>query len=415
MKTFLTLAILTFALLSQAQGATFQAKRGIALDIWETWPDQNQWSDEKVIFPFPEWRKTIGKPELQRLKDSGLDFVRMPIDPAPFLADETEPFRARLFAEITKSIDIAQSVGLKVIVDTHFIPKGPARTIGTDEVLADTKLFERYLDFLRTLAVQIKDRDPSQVALEVFNEPTIDCAGTNTNKWPDMLKQSFAAARASATKLTLILSGSCWGGAEGLVKLKASDYPDDNLIWSFHSYDPFIITHQGASWTGDVSPLVYGLPFPLHTAPKEELSAVMQAIRQRIRDKAATLRINGITTFFEEEVTKIDTAEKLNRVMDKPFDDVAAWAKENNIDPSAIILGEFGIIRQEYDNPVIINGKTRAAFYQSQIERAEKHGFAWSMWSYGGPFGIVDEFESRKAEPDVLEMIKTLPKTNKQP
>ena len=410
MKRLFSAALLLLAIMTSTQAATFQAKRGIAMDIWVTWPNQDQWSDPKVVLPFPEWRKTVGAAELQKLKDAGLDFIRIPIDPAVFLAEESTALRDQLFNEVNTSIDLAQSIGLKVIVDAHFIPKGPARTIGTDEVLADPALFEAYLAFIRTLAGTIKDRDPSQVALEIFNEPTNDCDEAGTNNWPQMLKQSFAAARASAINLTLILSGSCWGGAEGLVRLKASDYSDDNLMWSFHSYDPFIITHQGASWTGDVSPLVYGLPFPIHSAPKEQLAATMDTIRQRIRDQATVLRVNGITAFFEEEVAKIDTEDKLNAVMDKPFDAVSKWAAENNVDPSSIILGEFGIIRQEYQNPVITDPKARAAYYKSQIERAEKHGFSWSMWGYGGAFGIVEEFEGKPAEADVLDMIKALPK-----
>ncbi|MGL4489203.1 MAG: glycoside hydrolase family 5 protein [Rhizobiaceae bacterium] len=409
MKLFTALLVLSFALTGSSSAATFKAKRGIALDIWVTWPNQDQWSDEKIILPFPEWRKTVGKAQLQKLKASGLDFVRIPVDPAVFLVDETASLRDRLFDEVNATIDLAQSAGLKVIIDAHFIPKGPARTIGTDEVLADPKLFEKYLDFLRTLGSTIKDRDPTQVALELFNEPTNDCEDSGTNNWPAMLKQSFAAARASATNLTLILSGSCWGSAEGLVKLKPTDYPDDNLMWSFHSYDPFIITHQGASWTGNVSPLVYGLPFPIHATPKAELDATMDTIRKRIRKEAAFTRVAGITSFFEEEVAKIDTEEELNTVMDKPFDAVAAWAKDHAVDPSNIILGEFGIIRQEYNNPVVIDAKVRAAFYKSQIERAEKRGFSWSMWGYGGAFGIAEEFEGRRAEPDVLDMIKSLP------
>jgi endoglucanase len=409
MKLLTALALAAFVSVTTAQAATFQAKRGIALDIWVTWPNQDQWSDEKVILPFPEWRKSVDTAELQKLKDSGLDFVRIPIDPAVFLADETKAFRDQLYTEINTSIDLAQSVGLKVIVDAHFIPKGPARTIGTDEVLADPELFKAYLDFIRKLASTIKDRDPTQVALELFNEPTNDCEDAGTNNWPQMLKQSFAAARASAINLTLILSGSCWGSAESLVKLKPSDYPDDNLMWSFHSYDPFIITHQGATWTGDVSPLVYGLPFPIHSAPKEELAATMDTIRQRIKDNATFLRVSGITAFFEEEVAKIDTEEKLNAVMDKPFEAVTKWAAENNVNPSNIILGEFGIIRQEYGNTVITDPKARAAFYKSQIDRAENHGFSWSMWGYGGAFGIAKAFEGKPAEPDVLDMIKALP------
>ncbi len=84
------------------------------------------------------------------------------------------------------------------------------------------------------------------------------------------MKQAFAAARASATRLTLVLSGACWGGAEGLAKIDPKDIADDNIIWSFHSYDPFILTHQGATWAGDFAAHVYGLPFPLHDLSEDE-------------------------------------------------------------------------------------------------------------------------------------------------
>jgi hypothetical protein len=44
------------------------------------------------------------------------------------------------------------------------------------------------------------------------------------------------------------------------------------------------------------------------------------------------------------------------------------------------------------------------------IARAEAHGFSWSLWGYGGAFGVVDAFEGRKAEPDVLDMVRKLAK-----
>jgi endoglucanase len=409
MKFLTTLFLAMMAITLPVQAATFSAKRGIALDIWVTWPSEDQWGDATKILPFPEWKKSVGPNELKILKDTGFDFVRMPIDPAVFLSAQTEDLRRQLHDEVLSAVDLAQDAGLKVIVDIHAVPKGPARSLGTTEILEDSDLFTAYLDFLRQLAGNLKDRDPSQVALELFNEPTIDCEDAGTNNWPQMLKQSFAAARSSATKLSLILSGACWGSAEQLAKLNPNDFPDDNLIWSFHSYEPFIITHQGASWTGDFSPLVYGLPFPLHEATETDLSNALDAVRTRISNEAATLRVNGLLSYFDELVATIDTKEELESVMDKPFQTVADWAKTNNIDPANIILGEFGIIRQEYDKPNIIAGPVRAAFYKSQIERAERFGFRWSLWGYGGAFGIVDEFEDRKAEPDVLKMIQALP------
>jgi hypothetical protein len=43
------------------------------------------------------------------------------------------------------------------------------------------------------------------------------------------------------------------------------------------------------------------------------------------------------------------------------------------------------------------------------IGLAERDGFTWSLWSYGGAFGVVEEFDNRAAEPDVMEMVRGLP------
>jgi endoglucanase len=45
-------------------------------------------------------------------------------------------------------------------------------------------------------------------------------------------------------------------------RIDPREFPDDNLIWTFHSYEPFLLTHQGATWAGDFIPYVTGLPYP---------------------------------------------------------------------------------------------------------------------------------------------------------
>ncbi|MDG4883619.1 hypothetical protein [Mesorhizobium sp. WSM4884] len=42
------------------------------------------------------------------------------------------------------------------------------------------------------------------------------------------------------------------------------------------------------------------------------------------------------------------------------------------------------------------------------IARAEAHGFSWSVWGYGGAFGIVDAFDGDKAEPNVMDAVRSL-------
>jgi hypothetical protein len=401
---YLFIAILFSA--SAASAATFQAKRGISLDIWVTWPDESKWGDESVMLPFPEWRKTVGEKELDDLKAAGFDFVRMPVDPSPFLSVKSAPLREKLFEEVAASVDLIAKSGLKVIVDLHALPAGGNRTIGTKEILTDSVLFEAHAALVKRMAALLMDHIPEGVALELMNEPTIDCADDGTNDWPEKLKTLHAAARGASSRLTLILSGACWGGSQGLAKLNPKDFNDDNVIWSFHSYDPFILTHQGATWTGDFMPYVYGLPFPPNEAPKPGLELTLNDIRARIKSDAPLARRSGHLAYLDEEIAKIATKEGLARGMDKPFAIVKDWAKTNNVDPADIILGEFGMIRQEYGNPVIVPGKYRAAYVKAMAERAEKAGFMWSVWSYGGAFGVVDGFDGEKADGDVTEMVR---------
>jgi endoglucanase len=184
--------------------------------------------------------------------------------------------------------------------------------------------------------------------------------------------------------------------------------PDRNIVWSFHSYAPFLLTHQGATWAGDFIPHVTGLPYPPHSVPRSELDAAVERIRETIRRDAPWSRRAGLLSYLDEQVATVDTAEELEKAMAEPFDIAAAWAKKHDVPASEIILGEFGMIRQEYGTDKIMPAAHRAAYYRDMIGLAEKRGFAWSMWDYGGAFGVVEEFDSRKAEPDVMDMVRGL-------
>ena len=121
------------------------------------------------------------------------------------------------------------------------------------------------------------------------------------------------------------------------------------------------------------------------------------------------MRRSGMLSYLDEQIATLDSPEKLAAILDKPFDTAAAWAARYGIAPGNILLGEFGMIRQEYENPSVVAGPYRAAYIADMIKRAEKHGFAWAIWGYGGAFGIVEEFAGRRAEPDVLDMVRRLP------
>ncbi|WP_442581153.1 glycoside hydrolase family 5 protein [Mesorhizobium sp. ASY16-5R] len=408
-KACMLAVILAASLVFPAAAASFSAKRGINLDIWTTWPPEARWGEPSVILPFPEWRKFLKPADLEALKADGFDFVRMPVDPVPFLSDRSASLTDDLLLSVRDSARLVNAAGLKVVVDMHIVPAGGNRSLGTGEVLTDDAMFDRYVELLRRMARTLATEDPSMVALELMNEPTLGCEGAEAKAWAEKLHRLFAAARASATRLTLILTGSCWSSAEGLAALDPKAFPDDNLMWGFHAYDPFILTHQGATWTGDFINYVAGIPYPPDSVPRETLDATIAKVKAKIDAEAPWAKRSGMKSYLDELMGEIDTKEKLAAFLDRPFATVAAWAKKNSVAPQDILFGEFGMIRQEYNKSYIAPPDQRAAYYRDMIAHAEDHGYAWSIWSYGGAFGVVESFEGRKAEPEVLDMVRELP------
>ena len=406
-KACVAALFLALPVVAQADAAEFSARRGLNLDQWVTWPQEPSWGEPDVLDPYPEWRKFVSADDLAALKDAGFDFLRMPVDPAPFLSPRTEAFRERLFDDVLESARMINRAGLKVVVDMHLIhSEGPA--VGMQKVLGEDLAFETYLDVVRRMARTLSREPADKVAFELMNEPGTECDADGAAAWRERQRRLHAAARASATRLTLVLTGGCMSSADGLAQVDPSDYPDENVIWTFHSYDPFLLTHQGATWAGDFIRYVTGLPFPVDSVTRTELEAATERVRERIRAEAPASRRDDMISYLDEQISLIDTPEKLDAAMDEPFGTVGAWAARNGIAAERILLGEFGMIRQEYGQDFRVPPAARAAYYDEMIARAEKAGFAWSMWSYGGAFGVVDEFEGRKAEPDVMEMVRGL-------
>ncbi len=385
-----------------ASATAFTMQHGLNLDIWTTWPGPQRWDDEAITTNFPEWRRSTRMGNLEEIRKAGFDFVRMPVDPAIFLEDASEKRVTGLIIQTLKSVDLLHRAGLKVIVDFHSIPS-ESRKVGTTQILEDETLFARYLKMVERIGRAVSMTDPSTTAFEPFNEPVTDCDPGLTPKWPALLSELHAAARKSAPVHTLILSGGCWSSAYGLTKINPSAIADDNVIWTFHSYEPYVLTHQGANWTGDSMSYVEGLPYPPDALGEEVFRKRVATIRQNIETKAPQDQREKLLANFDEMAAGAFTYDMVRAKLNEPFDAAEAWGKTYTIPPERIFLGEFGMIRQEHSKEFRVPPAWRAAYLKDMTNAAQKRGFPWAVWSWGGAFGITLDDEERALDPVILK------------
>ncbi|MFC4293238.1 glycoside hydrolase family 5 protein [Sphingorhabdus arenilitoris] len=177
--------------------------------------------------------------DLYEIAAIGFDTVRFPIRWSAY-ADTKPPYTIDpdMFKRADEVVDWATKYKLNIIVDMHHY----------DELFEDPEGHkERFIALWQQVAEHYKDR-PDSVLFEIINEPHKKL--TNDVVEP-MLTTILADIRKSNPTRKVIMGGDFWSG---ISSLETFDPPKDpNVIATFHFYEPFNFTHQGASWV-DPSP-----------------------------------------------------------------------------------------------------------------------------------------------------------------
>jgi endoglucanase len=361
---------------------TFTMQRGLNVDFWMDW-------GADVEHPtVPDWSGRIPKDVLKTLHDNGFDTLRIPLNPAPLLAMGKGDMQGQALDQIGTAVTILQDAGFKVIVDLHAFPRA-AQPLGIDAIVQDPAVMAKHLALTTALATRLRDFDPARTAIEVLNEPTSRCDGVvdaTYPAWQDQVLALHHAARNAAPALPIVLSGACWGGIEGLEAINPSLIADDNVIWSFHSYDPFIFTHQTANWTDGTARYFADIPYPPTLIDDLHATELVAQAAIRAHDDPAgpgpdPYNFAWDMVAYRDDIMPADDAPRR----------AAAWADAHGIARSRIIMGEFGAKTTDNDGkPFDRDSHTR--FLTDKRLAAEAQGFGWAIWPFAGmqPFMNMD-------------------------
>jgi len=143
----------------------------------------------------------------------------------------------------------------------------------------------RFVAMWEQIAVQFKNRS-DRLLFEFYNEPH---GSLTADSWNQLLATTLKQVRLSNPDRIVILGGINYNDAFSLGTLTMPS-GDLNLMATFHSYEPFEFTHQGANW---VNP-------PLPTGVTCCSTAQIESISLKIRHAALWSSANGFPVLLGE-------------------------------------------------------------------------------------------------------------------
>jgi endoglucanase len=385
------------ALPAAAVSPEVEFRHGIGMSHVMAWAAIEPRSAGQFVYPpFANVSDAQFSTELRTLRRSGFDFVRLAVDPGPFLQFGGSR-RDELDRVLSDRVNLILASGLSVAIDFHPSDMQPEYTAQALTAGPQTAVFQSYLQLLRRTAALLGRFQSNRVALELMNEPPV-----SPGLWQPMLEAAYAAARSGSTVLPLILEGGNEASAPALMKMRTTTFADDAaVLYSFHYYEPYQFTHQGASW----NPARYlaDVPYPAVARPLDDsLTATAAAIAAT--DLSAPMK----SLAYQDAQARLEDYRASafdDATIKANFDQIAHWAQSRGILPSRIMLGEFGA-RKTALQFAGARARERAEWFHDVRQAAEANGFGWAVWAYrGGGFAVARSNTDSELEPDIADAL----------
>jgi hypothetical protein len=236
-----------------------------------------------------------------------------------------------------------------------------------DMFTGDNKV-EDFVRLWHDLAASFAGTDPDRVYFEIMNEPE----QSDIYRWVGIETRVVQAIRGPAPNHTVIAAGAHYSGLEDL--LRTEPVADSNVIYNFHFYEPFLFTHQGATWTTSEVLDLKDVPYPSDQAAIEPLLAGQS-------NDYVKLHLYNYGTERWDEAT-----------ITRRIAFAAEWGREHHV---PVLCNEFGAFK------TVVAPAARARYLHDVRAAMEANHIPWATWDYRGDFGVVDRSDS-KIQPDDL-------------
>jgi len=314
----------------------------------------------------------ITEEDVKYIASLGMDHIRLGFDQIVF---EEKPYvyREEIFGHIDNFIGWCKKHGLNIVLNMHKAVGNYCDIKEEVELLDDEELQNRFIALW--LAFEERYADDNSIAFELLNE----VRNVDPEKWNRLADKTVTLIREKNKERKLIIGSTCWNSAYTLKHLKI--YDDENIIYTFHTYEPFEFTHQRGVLQAATLYYNRAMPYPCDI--------------ERYRDYQKVVH-NKLTAF--ENYEKMDIEFMRDGL--KPATD---FVKEH---PDKILwCGEFGTIRHA-------NIKWRENWMRDVITILKENDIPYCVWNYlstpndGNRFSLVDDDNRKILSEEMAKIIR---------
>ncbi len=338
-------------------------KKGVNLGGWLSQCGEDNYTEE-------HYNSFIKEEDIKTIASWGLDHVRMPVD-YNVLESEDGVFDEKGFKHVDDCISWCKKYNLKIVFDLH---KTRGYVFDDEEYVGffdDKALQDQFVALWEEIIRRYKD-EHEMMSFELLNEVTEE---RFAKKWNEIADRTIKAIRKISTDVKIILGGIYNSSIYGLTLL---DPPaDENVVYTFHCYNPLIFTHQNAPWVKAI-PHGYQLHYPI-----------------KVKDIAAESH-KYFGADFDNEFTGLDPESMMSEeFFYKLFEPALKKAREYDV---ALYCGEYGVIDQATPEETV-------AWYKDINTALVKHDISRAAWSYKRmDFGLSDD-RLKGVLPQILKLL----------
>ncbi|NLB63597.1 MAG: cellulase family glycosylhydrolase [Fibrobacter sp.] len=302
--------------------------------------------------------------DVRRHALQGFMGLRLPIDLDLYVANRDSVVSGHAeFAvedelwELLDSFDIwTERHGLSLTIDYHQYDGSFNGTTAVDEGYRAMAA-----NAWKAVAKHFKETTRKDLFFELTNEPDLG-AGSNTisaEAWRALAQQMIDSIRTQHPTIPIIYGATDF---YSLDKLANEDVLDDEyIVYAFHFYDPFIFTHQGASWSDMGNTRNVPFPYtPEQWSTEYRHFGVNKATPSWIKNEYRNYYGRGNANFIKNRILKIKK-----------------WAHEKQV---PLICNEWGAYQRTVSNESLNN------YNRTMGEIFTELDIAWQVW-----FGVFDE------------------------